>query len=90
MTHGDSTATTFVTREIQVDPAVLAIKPELFPITRQGAALYCAAFRFYEAVLGSPLDITPEAFGTWQHPGVGRATLDLLDACHDALESHPA
>lgn len=86
MTHGDAPVTQFVTMEMRVDPAVLAMKPELFPITRHGAALYRAAFAFYEAVLASPLEITPEAFGAWHNQEVGAAVQVLLDACHDLME----
>lgn len=91
MTNGDGLVVPppFVTIPMAVDPAVLAIKPELFPITRQGARLYQAAIAFYEAVLASPLDLTPEAFAAWQHPEVAAAVHALLDACHDLLERPP-
>lgn len=88
MTHGDAPVVPppFVTMPVKVDPLVLKMKPDLFPITRQGARLYRAAFDLYKAVLASPLDITPQAFASWQHPEVAQAVQALLDACHDLLE----
>lgn len=88
MIHGDAQVVPppFVTIPVQVDPLVLKMKPGLFPITRQGARLYEAAFSLYEAVLASPLDISPQAFAAWQHPEVAQAVHALLDCCHDLLE----
>jgi hypothetical protein len=74
---------------MRVDPAVVRMKPDLFPITRQGARLYRAAFDLYEAVLASSLDITPEAFAAWHHPEVARTVQALLDCCHDMIETRP-
>jgi len=86
MTNGDAPVTPFVTIPMRIDPAVVRMKPDLFPITVQGARLYRAAVDFYEAVLASALDITPEAFASWHDPEVARTVCALLDACHDLLE----
>jgi hypothetical protein len=55
-------------------------------VTHRGAAVFSAAHQFYETVLASDLMITPDSIQTWTNPAVGKAVLNLLDACHDLIE----
>lgn len=58
----------------------------MIEVTHQGAAVFSAAHHFYETVLASDLLITPDSISTWGNPAVGKAVLNLLDACHDLIE----
>lgn len=87
MIHGDtSVAFPSVTMPLQVDRAVVEQRPEPFPISRFGYAVHTCALAFYEAVMTSTLEITPQSVAEWTDPLVGQAVLALLDACHDLVE----
>ena len=90
MTHGDDPVGTFVTMPVQVDPAVVKARPELFPISRAGYAIHTAAVDFYEAILASKLDISPDALTRWTDQDVAHAVQVLLVACHDLVERRSA
>jgi hypothetical protein len=90
VTHGDAPVGTFVTVPVEVDEAVIKAMPTLFPISRAGFAIHQAAVDFYETVLASNLDISPEALARWTDQDVAHAVQVLLDACHDLVERRSA
>jgi hypothetical protein len=75
---------------LQVDEAVIKAMPTLFPISRAGLAIHRAAVDFYETILASNLDISPESLARWTDQDVARAVQVLLDACHDLVERRSA
>lgn len=52
----------------------------------RGAEVYYAACDFYETLLASQRELTPEALAEWVGPPVGLAVVRLLDACFDAMD----
>ena len=77
MTHGD--LATAVER--------CAVPGEVIEVTRHGFAVFDAARQLYEAALSSDLDLSLQALQMRLTPPLGAAVFQLLDACHDLLES---